>query len=416
MPCTVPPSGVTEVPAYVVLGAQWGDEGKGKVCDYLATRMDLVVRFQGGANAGHTVVVGDRRIVLHHIPSGIWSPRTTCVIGSGCVVDPVSLVQEIDDLAASGIHVTQANLLISPEAHVVTEVHRFLDTHLNAALGTTARGIGPCYADKAQRIGVRVETLRDGTWREAIRAQASRYEGMCRAMGLGFVDVEASVRRLEPAVERLLPLVRDPIPFIHQVVTDGGNILYEGAQGTMLDVDHGTYPYVTSSSTTIGSALCGTGVYVPLDVRIGVVKAYTTRVGAGPFPTELAPPLADHLRRVGHEYGATTGRPRRLGWLDLFLCQRACVINGFNYLVLTKLDCLTGLPTLSVAVGRNADGSPVYQSLQGWEEPIRGITSYHHLPAAARRYVEFVEQFLGVPVGMVSTGPDRGETIVRREP
>lgn len=401
----------------MVIGAQWGDEGKGKVCDHLAADMDIVIRYQGGANAGHTLVVGGTRIVLHHLPSGIWSPRSVCVIGNGCVVDPQVLVQEIDAVTSGGVTLSPERLIVSEAAHLVSPVHRFLDAHLNARLGTTVRGIGPCYTDKVQRTGIRLESLARGTWADALREQAARYERLCReVLGIGFIDVEGAIRELAPSVATLVPFIGDPVPLIHDTARAGGNILFEGAQGTFLDVDHGTYPYVTSSTTTIGGALSGGGVFASLDHRIAVIKAYTTRVGEGPFPTELTDETGARLREVGNEYGATTGRPRRCGWLDLHLCRRAVMINGFTYLAVTKLDCLSGMPTIRVAVGRDGDGAPTYASLPGWQEPIAGVTEFERLPTAARAYVDFIEQTLEVPVGMISTGPSREETIVRQAP
>ncbi|MBN1425525.1 adenylosuccinate synthase [Candidatus Fermentibacteria bacterium] len=405
------------MPVYVVVGAQWGDEGKGKVCDFLAGAMDLVVRYQGGANAGHTVVFDDRKIVLHQIPSGILSPRARSVIGNGCVVDPVILASEIRELAAAGVHVGPENLIVSQHAHLVTPLHRFLDEKQNGAIGTTGRGIGPCYTDKAQRSGIRLESLMDGSWRGRMREHGSRHEDFYRVVyGVGYIDVEESIRALEPAVALLQPLIGDTAQVVCDAVSTGGSILFEGAQGTFLDLDHGTYPYVTSSTTTVGGAISGGGVYVHFDRRIAVMKAYATRVGEGPFPTELTDETGRRLREVGREYGATTGRARRCGWLDLSMGRRACMINGFDYVVLTKLDCLSGLPVLRAAVGRASDGTPDYVDMEGWDSSIAGVTSFHELPVEARRYVAFIEEYLCVPVGMISTGPSRSDIIIRKEP
>ncbi len=400
----------------IVIGAQWGDEGKGKICDYLAPNMDVVVRYGGGANAGHTVMLDSSTVVLHHIPSGILSPRPRCIIGNGCVVDPEGLAEELAHLASAGVSVPPDRLLVSPAAHLVTPLHRLLDARLNAHLGTTTRGIGPCYTDKVQRSGIRLERLLDGTWRTSLRDQARRLEPVLSAYGIEDFDVEAEIAHMEPFVEKVAPYVQDPVPVLHEAIEAGRHVLYEGAQGTFLDVDHGTYPYVTSSSTTIGGALTGAGVYVSFDRRIAVVKAYTTRVGEGPFPTELADETGAWLREVGHEYGATTRRPRRCGWLDLHLCRLACVINGFNYVVLTKLDCLTGLPHIRVAVGRDQAGLPTYLEVPGWDDPIAGVTSFDDLPPQARTYVELIEEHLGLRVGMISTGPQRHAVIVREAP
>jgi adenylosuccinate synthase len=333
------------------------------------------------------------------------------------VVDPEILASEVADLSAVGVAVSPERLVVSAAAHLVTPLHRVLDARLNAKIGTTGRGIGPCYTDKAQRTGIRLESIADGTWKDRMREHTARYARTCRELcEAGFVDVESSIGLLEPFVATLRPLIGDPVPLIHRTQQAGGNVLYEGAQGTFLDVDHGTYPFVTSSTTTIGGALSGGGVYVPFDRRIAVLKAYTTRVGEGPFPTELADATGDRLREVGREYGATTGRPRRCGWLDLHLCQRAFVVNGFNYIALTKLDCLSGMPTVRVAVGRYPDGTPEYVHVPGWEASIAGATSFAELPSQAQRYVELIEHSLGAPVGMISTGPDRHDTIIREQP
>ncbi len=400
---------------YIVLGAQWGDEGKGKIVDLLAKQADLVVRFQGGANAGHTVIVGDKKFVLHLIPGGIVSGRAMNVIGNGCVVDPITFKQEIDYLKEQGIEVTPDKLMVSFQAHVVTPVHKYLDRVLNKKIGTTGRGIGPAYTDKIQRTGVRLEVIVNGTFLEHFKQQAKLYEQYAQNLYKeSFLNIEQAVEELKEAETYIRPFIGDTVELIHSYLDKKANILYEGAQGTMLDVDHGTYPFVTSSSTTIGGAFTGGGVFLQFDKRIGLVKAYTTRVGEGPFPTELNDEIGEKLREKGHEFGATTGRPRRCGWLDLKLVKRAAVINGFNYLSLSKLSCLSGFENIKVAVDYDSSGKPVYQTFAGWQEEIEGVTDWQDLPENARHYVQFIEDYLQVPIGLVSTGPDRNHVIFRQ--
>ncbi len=400
---------------YIVLGAQWGDEGKGKIVDLLAKQADLVVRFQGGANAGHTVIVGDKKFVLHLIPGGIVSGKAMNVIGNGCVVDPITFKQEIDYLKEQGIEVTPDKLMVSFQAHVVTPVHKYLDRVLNKKIGTTGRGIGPAYTDKIQRTGVRLEAIVNGTFLEHFKQQAKLYEQYAQNLYKEpFLNIEQAVEELKEAETYIRPFIGDTVEMIHSYLDKKANILYEGAQGTMLDVDHGTYPFVTSSSTTIGGAFTGGGVFLQFDKRIGLVKAYTTRVGEGPFPTELNDEIGEKLREKGHEFGATTGRPRRCGWLDLKLVKRAAVINGFNYISLSKLSCLSGFENIKVAVDYDSSGKPVYQTFAGWQEEIEGVTDWQDLPENARHYVQFIEDYLQVPIGLVSTGPDRNHVIFRQ--
>ena len=399
---------------YIVLGAQWGDEGKGKIVDLLSGHADLVVRFQGGANAGHTVIIGKQKYVLHLIPGGIVSGKAVNVIGNGCVVDPITFAKEIDYLREKGIEVSPQKLVVSHQAHIVTPVHKYLDQVLNKKIGTTGRGIGPAYTDKVQRTGMRLETILDGTFIELFKKHAELYSKFGGEMyGQPFIDVNEAIDQLKAASERIKPYIGDTVQLIAGHLFRGANILYEGAQGSMLDIDHGTYPFVTSSSTTIGGAYTGGGVYLNFDKRIGIVKAYTTRVGEGPFPTELHDETGELLRKKGNEFGATTGRPRRCGWLDLKLVQRSRIINGFNYISLSKLSCLSGFEHIKVAVDYDAQGKPVYESLPGWQEEIEGITEWEKLPAATRDYVRFIENFLQVPIGLVSTGPDRRDVIFR---
>ncbi|MBM4354444.1 MAG: adenylosuccinate synthase [Deltaproteobacteria bacterium] len=398
----------------IVLGTQWGDEGKGKVVHRLARDADLVVRFQGGANAGHTIFWEGRKLVLHQLPSGIVHRSVVSVIGNGCVVDPVALDREIEEIVAQGVEVGAHNLKVSGAAQVVTPAHRRIDNELGRAVGTTGRGIGPCYADEAARTGLRLESMLEGGWQQRYADLFRNYASLsARAGGEPWGDPQEDIAVLEAAVEKMGPLVTDTAAYLHFAIAQGGRTLFEGAQGTMLDIDHGTYPFVTSSSTTIGGAYSGSGAYVEFARRVGIVKAYTTRVGNGPFPTEEHDELGAWLRQRGGEYGATTGRPRRCGWLDLELVRRSCAVNGLNEIAMTKLDCLTGLAEVPVASGRAADGTPEYVKLPGWKESLAGCREASELPGAARRYVELVEQWLGVRISMVSTGPGDDDLLFR---
>jgi len=400
---------------YIVLGAQWGDEGKGKIVDLLAGNMDLVVRFQGGANAGHTVLIGDKKYILHLIPGGIVSGKATNIIGNGCVVDPVIFCEELDYLTALGITVTPEILAVSSQAHVVTPVHKYLDRVLNKKIGTTGRGIGPAYVDKVHRTGIRLEHIEDGTFLDRFQVHMDTYKQISgKVYREEFIDAEEALQQMKRATERIKPFIKDTVMIISDFMRVNANILYEGAQGTMLDIDHGTYPFVTSSNTSIGGAYSGGGVFMQFDKRIAVVKAYTTRVGEGPFPTELVDELGKHLRKRGNEFGATTGRPRRCGWLDLHQLKRSFIINGFNYISLSKLSCLSGLPVIKAAVSRDEAGNPVYREFPGWKEEIEGETQLDKLPKTCRSYIDYIEEYLQVPVGMISTGPDRNHIIFKQ--
>ena len=401
---------------YIVLGAQWGDEGKGKIVDMLSGKMDMVVRFQGGANAGHTVKIGDEAYVLHLIPGGIVSGNALNVIGNGCVVDPVIFSQELDYLAQRGISVAPEKLLVSSQAHLVTPVHKYLDQVMNKKIGTTGRGIGPAYAEKIHRTGIRLESILDGSVMDRLKEHLVNYrEISSRIYKEPFPDVEQALQDLQAATARLKPFVGDSVERIADYVHSKANILYEGAQGTFLDIDHGTYPFVTSSSTTIGGALTGSGVFVEFDKRIAVVKAYTTRVGEGPFPTEQKNETGERLRKNGNEFGATTGRPRRCGWLDLKMLKRSFIINGFNYISLSKISCLSGFESVKAAVDYNAHGEPVYETFPGWREEVEGATELSQLPLNCRNYIDFIEQYLAAPIGIISTGPRRTDLIVKKE-
>jgi len=402
--------------SYIVLGAQWGDEGKGKVVDFLADRVDMVVRFQGGANAGHTIVRDGEQFILHLIPAGILTSDCLNVIGNGCVIDPELLVEEIEMLNSMGISITPENLVISHQAHIVTPIHKFFDKLANERIGTTGRGIGPCYTDKIQRTGIRVQSLVDNSFEQKYLEQADSYKKIVEKIyGQQFIEIKSSLEKLKEIQLRLKPFVKDSVEVISNFLRNGANILYEGAQGTFLDIDHGTYPFVTSSNTSIGGAYTGGGVFMEFDKRIAIIKAYITRVGEGPFPTEVKDATGEKLREKGHEYGATTGRPRRCGWLDLVLLKRSFLINGFNYIALTKLDCLTGFEKIKVAVEYNKGKKTVFYEFDGWEEDIVGLTAFENLPGECKQYIEFVENFLDVPIGMISTGPDRKHVIFKEK-
>ncbi len=420
-----------------VLGAQWGDEGKGKIVDLLSPAFAVVARSQGGHNAGHTVIVDGDEFILHLIPSGILHSGVTCVIGNGVVVDPAALFAEIDKLHARGLDTT-GRLLVSSRAHVILPYHRDLEAASEGRLGaqrigTTSRGIGPSYGHKAGRSGVRVADLADGRpgSRLAALIEANVAERN-RAVAGSAVDWPQILDEAAGVWERLRPLVADTSRYLHDVLEAGRPVLFEGAQGTMLDIDHGTYPYVTSSNATIGGVCTGLGVG-PQAIHgvLGIVKAYTTRVGEGPFPTELDEPQAERLREWGREYGASTGRPRRCGWFDAVGVRYAVRVNGMTALAMTKLDVLDHLDELHICTGYRCGGEvltdppatigelascePVYETMPGWAGTGRtaGVTDERGLPAAARAYLERLEALCGAPVAIVSTGSDRADTIVR---
>jgi adenylosuccinate synthase len=420
----------------IVLGAQWGDEGKGKVVDLFAERFDIVARYQGGHNAGHTVFIGDRKFVLKLIPSGILRDDVVAVIGNGVVVDLAALLEEMEALRAAGIDVT-GRLRVSNRAHVIFPFHRLVEKMSEARenripIGTTQRGIGPCYEDKVGRRGIRVADLFDP---EAFRALYDTLAEDKRTLAETFqlhepIDYALIRHQTEEYAARIRPLVCDTAKFLNDAIARGQRVLFEGAQGTMLDIDHGTYPFVTSSSAAAGGASTGTGV-PPTRINgvIGVSKAYITRVGSGPFPTESDAAAGDLLRREGNEFGAVTGRPRRCGWFDVPLLGYTAMVNGFDTLMITKLDVLDQLEEIPVCVGYKLKGAeicempatyraleavePVYQMLPGWSCSTRGIDRYEKLPERARAYLEFLEARTGVEVGGVSTGPERNETMIR---
>jgi adenylosuccinate synthase len=418
----------------VVLGAQWGDEGKGKVVDLLSERFDIVARYQGGHNAGHTVWIGDRKIILKLVPSGILREGKQAVIGNGVVIDPEALLAEVDGLEASGIPV-QGRLFVSNRAHVILPFHRLLERLSEArpgrAIGTTSRGIGPCYEDKAGRRGIRIaDLIEPGAFRALYQAHAEDKEVLRTAFRLGEpIDVAGTLRQYEEFGARIAPMVCDTAVLLNSAIGAGKRVLFEGAQGTMLDLDHGTYPFVTSSSAGAGGAATGTGV-PPTRIGgvLGVSKAYITRVGGGPFPTEAHDSSGDKLRQIGNEFGAVTGRPRRCGWFDAPLLRYTAMINGFDSLIITKLDVLDGFSEIPVCTGYRLNGKetaempatteamaavePVYESLPGWCVPTAGITRYEDLPARAKDYLEFLEDLTVVEIGAISTGPERSETII----
>ncbi|MCI0343751.1 MAG: adenylosuccinate synthase [Planctomycetales bacterium] len=418
----------------VVVGLQWGDEGKGKVIDVLAGEADLVVRYQGGGNAGHTVQVGHEHYVLHLVPAGILRPGTTCVIGGGCVVDPELLLAEIAQLESRG-HRVQGRLVVSARAHLVLPAHKRWDVLRDKGanrIGTTGRGIGPCYADKVARTGVRVGDLRDpDLFGNLTRANVAEKNTILSALyGEPPSDPEEVVKRYLYFAERLLPHVGDAEARVREALGSGKRVLFEGAQGLLLDVDAGTYPFVTGSSAGPGGVATGAGVPPSQtgDV-VGVVKAYATRVGEGPFPTELPPEEAARLRERGAEFGATTGRPRRCGWFDAVASRYAAAVSGADHLAVTKLDILGGEKKLRLAVAYKLDGrettefpgdavalhraEPVYRELPGWTEDITDVTSEARLPEACRRYLDAIEEEVGVPASLVSVGPERRQSLAR---
>jgi len=418
----------------VILGAQWGDEGKGKLVDLLADRFDYIVRYQGGHNAGHTILIGDRKFVLRLVPSGILHPGKTAVIGNGLVIDPLALLEELEQLIATGVDVAN-QLRIGNRAHVLLPTHRLVEKISESLpgktpIGTTLRGIGPCYEDKAGRRGIRMADLLDRDYfPQAARDLMQDHVTRARAFGVeDGVDIDEMVARYAAAAERIRPLVCDTAYLLRDAMNSGKNLLFEGAQGTMLDIDHGTYPFVTSSSACAGGACTGTGVPpTKIDVVIGISKTYITRVGGGPFPTEALDSRGDVIRNRGREFGSVTGRPRRCGWFDVPLLRYSAALNGFETMVVTKLDVLDELDEIPVCVGYKIGGvttsempatvrelakaEPVYEVLPGWKSSTEGISDWDRLPAAAQNYVVFLEERTGVEVGCVSTGPERNQTV-----
>jgi len=422
----------------VVFGSQWGDEGKGKIVDMLAQDSTAIVRFQGGNNAGHTLVVGGEKCVLHLIPSGILHPGKICLIGNGVVLDPEVFLREIDTLAQKGVDVSPARLMISKKTHIIMPYHRAMDVareslrSKGAKIGTTGRGIGPCYEDKVHRCGIRAADLADPELlRAKIAAALEEKNVLLKGLyGAEVMDPEKVYHDILPVAKRVVPYLGDVSTAIQDAVAKGGSLLFEGAQGTHLDIDHGTYPFVTSSTTVSGNAASGSGCSPRLlDRIIAIVKAYTTRVGGGPFPTELLDATGEFLQEKGGEFGATTGRKRRCGWLDLVVLRESARLNGPTELAVTKLDVLSGLPEIKVCVAYDYRGervlyppqeqngmahvTPVYETLPGWREDISMASSWADLPLNARKYLERMEELSGVPVGLVSVGPERSQTFTR---
>ena len=415
-----------------VIGGQWGDEGKGKIVDLLSKDAQLVARFQGGANAGHTVYLGNKKIVLHQVPSGVLSENCKCILGNGMVIDPVDLVAELDMLKENGIQ-RNGSIYIAPNSHIVTPVHKWLDSrseeNSGQKIGTTCRGIGPAYVDKYNRCGIRALDLGDKVQlKQKVLDQLDKAV-TCRDLSENDRnDILPEIDSFLQSAEMIAPMVEDTFSIIHKMAGNGDNILLEGAQGTLLDVNHGTYPFVTSSSPSIGGISTGLGLPLTKVNRIiGIFKAYTTRVGKGPFPTELFDEDGDKLTDLGKEYGATTGRRRRCGWFDVVAAKYSVMLNGFTEITLTKLDILDHFENIKICTEYQFNGEltsqmsqviadledvkPVYQNFDGWQQTTTGIDSYDSLPEKTREYIQFISDFLGVPVKIISTGPGRDEII-----
>jgi adenylosuccinate synthase len=423
----------------VVVGAQWGDEGKGKIIDLLAEFADVICRFQGGSNAGHTLVVKGEKFVFHLIPSGILHKGKRCIIGNGVVVDPEVLLDEIDNLKAKGYLQDDSQFLLSEEAHLIFPYHKRIDQGRerirSGKIGTTGRGIGPAYEDKASRDGIRViDLVEEEVFRRKLEENlALKNYYLTHVLQEQGLELEPLYQEYMKYGERLRRHVTNTSLFLCQQIKEGKKVLFEGAQGSLLDVDHGTYPYVTSSNTVAGNACAGAGIGpTQIDLVLGTTKAYTTRVGGGPFPTELSDETGKMLRERGGEYGATTGRPRRCGWFDAVVVRHAVRVNGLGGLAITKLDTLTGLKTIKVCTGYRVEGEliaefpasadvaarcqPVYEELEGWQEEISSTREISQLPAAAQRYLARIEELTQTPIHIVSVGAQRDETIIHRNP
>lgn len=420
----------------IIVGAQWGDEGKGKIVDLLSKSADFVVRYQGGANAGHTLKFDDQEIVLHLIPSGIFNGNAKCIIGNGVVVDPKALLDEIENVESMGVNL-ENKFLISESAHMILPYHRILDkvkekSRGENAIGTTGRGIGPAYVSKVSRIGIRMSDLHHPkTLREKIEKNLTDINlALTNVYDEPKIDPDEMFDSIQSCIERIRPYICNTSATLHEAIDNDNEVLLEGAQGTLLDLDHGTYPYVTSSSPTAGGACTGSGIPPTVISNVmGITKAYCTRVGNGPFPTELKDETGERFREHGSEFGATTGRPRRCGWLDLVALKYAVKLNGLNEIAFTKLDVLDHFDTIKVCTQYEIDGEktdifplsgevlkavkPVYKTFKGWMGTTRNIDSYNELPDAAKEYISSAEDFIGVPFKIVSTGPKRSETILR---
>lgn len=423
------------MPSVAIVGSQWGDEGKGKITDFLASDADVVVRYQGGNNAGHTVIVGSEVFKLHLIPSGAIHPGSQCVLGNGVVIDPLVLLEELDRLHQRGV--TQFTLHVSERAHVILPYHKLQDVLEEEArgdgkIGTTGRGIGPAYVDKIARTGIRmIDFVDPDRFRERLEVVLPQKNRLLKGLyGHDGFTVDEIVDQYGPAAERIRSLLADTSVLVAEAIASGKNVLFEGAQGTLLDIDHGTYPFVTSSSPTAGGIAPGVGISPHSVQRIlGVAKAYTTRVGTGPFPTELFDETGERIRQRGNEYGTTTGRPRRCGWFDAVVVRYAARVNGLTDIALTSVDTLGGLDEVKVCVGYMYRGGridhlpasfqvleecePIYETFEGWDADLGEVTSFEELPAAARAYVQGIERLVGVPVSIVSIGRARSDTLVR---
>lgn len=421
--------------AFVVLGAQWGDEGKGKMTDYLAEKADLVVRFQGGNNAGHTVEVGDKQYKLHLIPSGILYDNKLNIIGNGVVVDPKAMFEEIDYLEDLGENITPEKLLISDRAQLIMPYHRILDGLKEQArgkndIGTTKKGIGPCYTDKAERSGIRVcDLMHKEVFEEKLRKNIEDKNDLINLYGGEALDFQAIYNEYLVYAERMRPYVADISVKIYDEIKANKNVLFEGAQGSLLDIDYGTYPYVTSSNTISGGVCTGAGIGpTMINSAVGIAKAYTTRVGKGPFPTELEDEMGELIREKGHEYGVTTGRARRCGWLDLVILKSSARISGLTSFAVTKIDTLAGIEKLKICTGYKfedkvidyfpasledlAKCEPIYEEFEGWDESIADARSYDELPENAKKYLKRIEEFTETKISIVSVGPKRDQTMM----
>jgi adenylosuccinate synthase len=419
---------------WVILGAQWGDEGKGKIVDLLSENADIVVRYQGGANAGHTVSFDGKTYILHLLPSGIFHQNVTCVIGNGVVIDPIALMDEIETVKSAGVDI-KGRLLISHNAHLIMPYHKLLDKIYDQGedkIGTTGRGIGPAYVDKYARVGIKVVDLldREILCRKLRKNIEAKNEILEKIYGATKLDVERIIDEYIEFDKKIDEFVTDTALYLNNAIKEKKKILLEGAQGALLDIDHGTYPFVTSSNPTAGGASTGSGI-PPTKINgvIGVIKAYTTRVGEGPFPTELKDEIGDYIREKGVEFGATTGRPRRCGWLDLVSLRYSIMINGIDKLALTKIDVLSELDEIKICVSYEINGkklksfptnpealskvTPIYETLKGWKKDLSNISSYSELPAEAKEFVEAIELFTGVEISIISIGADRKQTILK---
>jgi adenylosuccinate synthase len=421
------------MPVQIIVGAQWGDEGKGKIVDMLSDGADIVARYQGGANAGHTVCIGDKQYVLHLIPSGMFHENITCVIGNGVVIDPVALMGEIGQLQKAGVSI-RGRLLVSHNAHLIMPYHKLLDTireRTSEKIGTTGRGIGPAYIDKAMRTGIRIVDLldRDELARKLTVNIGEKNQILTKIYGESKLDIDSIIAEYQDFDKKIDEYITDTSAYLNGALTQGKRIIAEGAQGALLDIDHGTYPYVTSSNPTSGGACTGLGIPpTAINDIVGVVKAYSTRVGNGPFPTELTDATGERLRSLGHEFGATTGRPRRCGWFDAVALKYSAVVNGITRIAVTKLDVLDEFDEINVCVAYEVSGKrlrtfptdaktlekvhPVYETLPGWRSNIGAATKPGDLPAKARAYVETLGRITGTKVWLVSVGPRRDQTII----